>query len=282
MTDALGDVDTETKSFPITDLELPPSPQPPPPPPPPSSGYPDASTTGPAGALTSSTGNVTISTAGAVLENRDIAGCVTVNAPNVTIRNSRIRCAGQSAIWSGSTGLVVEDTEVDCLNEAGRTGITPRNYTARRVDASRCENIFWAASNVLIEDSYIHDPIPCCTATSPHTDSIQITEYGGTNITIRHNRIYGGYISPTNFGNAAIQVGFDVTNILIQNNLLAGGGYTLRLQKATNADNLQVTNNRFSTIFVPTVGGFGPQDGFRSNADVWSGNVYFETGAPLG
>ena len=225
---------------------------------------------------------MTISTAGAVLENREINGCVTVNAPNVTIRNSRIRCAGQSAIWSGSTGLVVEDTEVDCLNGAQRTGITPSNYTARRVEASRCENIFWASRNVLIEDSYIHDPIPCCTATQPHTDSIQITEYGGTNITIRHNRVYGGYLSPTNFGNAAIQVGFDVTDILIQNNLLAGGGYTLRLLKATNANNLQVTNNRFSTIFVPTVGGFGPEDGYRRNADVWSGNAYYETGLSIG
>ena len=108
-----------------------------------------------------------------------------------------------------------------------------------------------------------------------------MTEFGGSNITIRHNRIYGGYLSQSNFGNAAIQVGFDVTNIIIHNNILAGGGHTLRLLKATNALNLQVTDNRFSRVFVSTVGGFGPEDGHRQNADVWSGNVYHETGEPL-
>jgi hypothetical protein len=273
VTDASGDVDDETKTFALENGTTEP--------PPPSSGYPDASNTGPSGILTPQSGNVTLSVAGQVFENRDVSGCITVNAPSVTIRNVRVRCAGQSAIWSGSTGLVVEDTEVDCLDAAGRTGITPGNYTVRRVEASRCENIFWSSSNVLIEDSYIHTPIPCCTATQPHTDSIQFNENSSSNVTIRHNRIYGGYINQSNFGNAAIQVGFNPTNVTIDDNILAGGGHTLRLLKATNSTNLQVTNNRFSRVFVSTVGGFGPHDGNKQNADVWSGNVYHETNEPL-
>ena len=73
-----------------------------------------------------------------------------------------------------------------------------------------------------------------------------------------------------------------MTDILIQNNLLAGGGYTLGLQKATNADNLQVTNNRFSTIFVPTCGRLRPQGWVPLECGRVVGNVYYETGLPLG
>jgi hypothetical protein len=224
---------------------------------------------------------VTISTSGAVISGRQINGCVTVNAPNVTIRNSKIACNGASAIWSGSTGLVVEDVEVDCGNEAGRTAITPRNYTARRVNAYGCENIFWAQSNVLIEDSYIHDPIPCCTATRPHTDSIQVPA-GAANITVRHNTVYGGYISQSNFGNAAITAaaspGSTLTNMIVDNNLLAGGGYTIYCPGAPSSFTL--TNNRFSRIYILTVGGFGPLYSSCSD-DLGPGNVYHETGLPV-
>jgi hypothetical protein len=258
---------------------------PPPSPPPSSGGYPDASNTGPAGPLTESTGNVTVSTSGAVLENRLINGCVTVNAANVTIRNSHIRCAGASAIWSGSTGLVVEDTIIDCLgniNTAGRTALTPGNYTARRIEALNCENILWAERNVVIEDSYIHDPIPCCGPQQPHTDSVQIPN-GASNIRIEHNRIYGSYIGPGNFGNSAVTgaagLSMSVTNVVLNNNLLAGGGYTIDCPGIDGG--YTWTNNRFSRVFVNTVGGWGP-----IYHTCWqhtnSGNVYHETGQPVG
>ena len=239
--------------------------------------YPDASNTGPTGSLMESTGNVTVSAAGTVIANRKINGCVTVRAANVTIRNSMVVCSGASAIWSGSTGLVVEDTEVDCNDAAGRTAITPARYTARRVDAHSCENIFWAESNVLIEDSYIHDPIPCCGPGEPHTDSIQIPS-GASNITIRQNRIYGSYLRQSNFGNSAITAGGATAGITINDNLLAGGGYTLYCPGADGG--FTWTNNRFSRIFVGTVGGFGPI--YHTCAQhTNSGNVIHETGQPL-
>ena len=64
--------------------------------------YPDASNTGPTGLLRESTGNITVSTPGTVIENRKINGCVTFNASNVTIRNSEINCQTvASTRWSG-------------------------------------------------------------------------------------------------------------------------------------------------------------------------------------
>jgi hypothetical protein len=242
----------------------------------PETGFPNALNTGvpPGTTLEPYNGNLTVNTPGAVIN-----GCVTVNAANVTIQRSKVVCSGPSAIWSGSTGLLVEDTEVDCNDAAGRTAITPQGYTARRVNAHSCENIFWASRNVLIEDSYIHDPIPCCTAAQPHTDSIQIPA-GGSNITIDHNTVYGGYISQSNFGNAAITGHrLPLTDITINNNLLAGGGYTVYCPQGVGS-NYRITNNRFSRIFVFTVGGFGPWVDCTDEPGA-SGNVYHESGRPL-
>ena len=244
--------------------------------------YPDASNTGPTGSLRESTGNITVSTPGAVIENRKINGCVSVNARDVTIRNSEIHCDGSSAVWSGSTGLLVEDTEIECGHHPRQTGLTPQNFTVRRSELFGCENIIWAEQNVVIEDNYIHDPIPCCTwpRPIPHTDSIQIPA-GASNIRIEHNRVYGGYLNQGDFGNAAIMTstsGTSTTNMIVDNNLLAGGGYTLYCPGADGG--FTWTNNRFSRILVSKVGGFGPV--YQTCAQhTNSGNVYHETGEPL-
>ena len=231
--------------------------------------------------LTESTGNVTVSTPGTVIQNRKINGCVTVNVPNVTIRNSEINCDGSSAIWSGSTGLLVEDTEIECGHKAGQTGLTPSNYTVRRSELFGCENILWAQTNVVIEDSYIHDPIRYDPILDPHTDSIQAPA-GASNIRIDHNRVYGGYLNQSNFGNSAIGIsaspGTGVTNVVVNNNLMAGGGYTFYCPG--NDGGFTWTNNRFSRIYVITVGGFGPiYPNCRQHTH--SGNVYHETGEPI-
>ena len=235
--------------------------------------------------LTESTGNITISTPGTVIQNRKINGCVTVNVPNVTIRNSEINCDGRSAIWSGSTGLLVEDTEIECGHKPGQTGLTPQNYTVRRSELFGCENIIWAERNVVIEDSYIHDPIPCCIWAPrpiPHTDSIQLPS-GAVNIRVRNNRIYGGYINQRDFGNSAFGAGGKVGGVVVDNNILAGGGYTVYCEQEGLGGNgtpaFQITNNRFSRVFVNTVGGFGPST--TCSDEIQSGNVYHETGQPL-
>jgi hypothetical protein len=249
------------------------------------SGYPDASNTGPTGLLRESNGNITVSRPGTVIENRRINGCITIQADNVTIRNSEINCDGRTGIknWrQDHTGLLVVDTEIECGHKSAQTGISERNFTVRRSELFGCENIIWAEQNVVIEDNYIHDPIPCCGPGEPHTDSVQIPS-GGSTITIRNNRIYGGYLSQRNFGNAALTMGGNVSGIVVDNNIFAGGGYTLYCEQ----ENLggdgnpqpQYTNNRFSTIYRSTIGGFGP--GYDCADDIRSGNVYHETGKPL-
>jgi hypothetical protein len=59
-------------------------------------GFPDATNTGvPAGtALTVVTGNVVLSTLGMTYQGKDVRGCITVTAPNVTIKNVKVTCGG--------------------------------------------------------------------------------------------------------------------------------------------------------------------------------------------
>jgi hypothetical protein len=243
-------------------------------------GYPDATNTGvPSGTSLTPSGSITVSTNGATIDALDVTGCITVTGNNVTIRRTRVRCAGSSGIYTGdsNTGALIEDTEVACLID-GCTAITRRNYTARRVNVHGGMHVTWAEGNVTIEDSYLHDPIPYDPVTDPHTSSIQLPS-GTSNVTIRHNRIYGQYLNQSNFGTTALTMGGGTSNITVDNNILAGGGYTLYCNQGGKGTNDSYINNRFSRVFVATVGGFGPwSDCADENI---SGNVYHETGQLL-
>ena len=253
--------------------------------------FPDANCTGyvHTGVSLTPSGGFTASTNGATYDSLDVTGCITVTANNVTIKRSRINCNGSSAIYTGdsNTGLVVEDVEINCSGGPGCTGITWRNYTARRVNVYGGENLTWAETNVLIEESYLHDPVPHDTAGCPlepgpncHTDSVQVPG-GSSNVTVRHNRIYGGYIDASHFGNSAFTTGGGVVNFLVEDNLFAGGGFSARCEGGGGNTTYRVINNRFSRIFVSTVGGFGPQNECNTNATTYSGNVYDDTGLPI-
>ena len=120
-----------------------------------------------------------------------------------------------------------------------------------------------------MEDSYIHDLYNSAEA---HTDGIQFAAghsstarscAGVLNVTIRHNTIYG-MGADGSFGTSAIisNSGGD-TNVLIENNLLAGGAYTLYCEQRATGVNYRVLNNRFSRKFSPKVGLLRPIDRLR-------------------
>ncbi len=252
---------------------------------PPSAGYPNASNTGPTGPLAESTGNISVGVAGTVIQDRKINGCITVNADNVTIRNSEIHCNqyGIANLNAANTGLLIEDVLIECGHQPGDEAVTAYNYTIRRSEAFGCENVLWCNANCVIEDNYLHDPIcySCWPQPWPHTDTIQVSN-GGSNIRIEHNTVYGAYTSRQDFGNGAFSIaeatGHSVTNVVVNNNLVAGGGYTLR---CPDRGTFTWNNNRFSRIYVSTVGGWGPifPTCLRHPR---SGNVYHETGEPIG
>jgi len=241
--------------------------------------YPSAGCTGvPAGTkLTVHNGDLEVGSANTVIDGRDIRGCVFVNAPGVVIRRSKLTCVASYADSYSGTGVLLEDVEIDCGNTTGTTAVGDYNFAVRRANIHSCENGFDVDGRVTIEDSYIHDLLRDDPATDPHTDGAQITPVGSS-INIVHNTIYAGdgtsaIISP----NVADGI---VSDVLIKDNLMAGGAYTLYCQQDGPGDNYRVINNHFSTVVYPDVGHYGAWTECEDEAQV-TGNVYHETGRPV-
>lgn len=259
-----------------------------PPPPPPPTGFPDATNTGvPAGTtLTNYTGPQDITTPNTVIDSKTINTCLEIRTSGVIIRKSKITCVPANGLWgirsdpgvNTGTWTLVEDTEVTCAGN-DLDGVDFANYTLRRVNIHHCGNGMSIASNVTLEDSYLHD-WNCCT--DNHPDGIQFDgDLWGirtSNVTIRHNTL-SGQNNDGSPGNAAIiSDSSQQQNILIENNLFYGGGYTLYCSAGTPT-NYVVRNNKFSTRFSAKVGTFGPVVGCRGEDG--GGNVILETGAPV-
>ena len=73
-----------------------------------------------------------------------------------------------------------------------------------------------------------------------------------------------------------------VANVTIDDNLLAGGGYTIYGGQGSKGQpsHIVITKNRISTRFFRRGGQWGPAAYFSTHAagDVWSGNVWDGTG----
>jgi hypothetical protein len=219
-------------------------------------------------------GDMTITTAGTVIDSKDIRGCVEVRASGVVIKNSKITCPGYSAIITNAGArsggrMLVEDTQIICGDTDGSTGLGDINFNAFRLNISKCENGFDVDSGADIEDSYIHDLHQSSVA---HTDGLQSSD--GTNLTINHNTFYA------NDGTSAINInnkagGPTTANATVSNNLLAGGAYTLYCPVPTGT-NTKFLNNHFSNKFFPKIGQYGPSS--DCSGVIQSGNVYHESG----
>ena len=161
-------------------------------PPPPASttcplpAYPDAGCTGvPAGTVLTPSGGLTITTAGTVIDGRDITGQVVVNAPNVTIRNTRD--PQQFDVGRSTT------TAPDCWSRTARSSTGPypgsrtattrsatANFTVRRTEITGCENAAnirrpaTSPSRTTTSTTSTPRARATCGGTTPHTDGIQV------------------------------------------------------------------------------------------------------------
>jgi hypothetical protein len=237
-----------------------------------SCGFPDATNTGvPAGTkLTSKSGDMEIKTAGTVIQNIDLQGCISIWAPNVTIKNSRIHCGGPYGIFSYDKyytggGAVFTDVEVDCMNTQA-TGIASYGFKATRINVHGCENGFTVDYSVTIQDSYVWGSF---TGNGGHSDGIEIHS---ANNMITHNTIFNGSPGGTS---AIITDPTGLSNVTISNNLLAGGGYTLYCPKTTSSA-VTVTANRFGKIYNPKSGSYAAWT-YCNAVAVVHGNVWDDT-----
>jgi hypothetical protein len=260
-------------------------------------GFPDRETTGvtPGSSLAAVNGVVTLSTPGQVYENKLVTGSIAVTAPNVTIRNVKlvnrdtwyaIRVT-PGGIWERSdANLLIENSEIDLGGVYTVKGIAFNGYTARRVFFHNGADCAHFGENVVIEDSMCvlgpdtdGDGWPDTTSFcggDDHFDGFQSD--GGRNITLRHNTIRNpcgqtsGILMSSNTSS--------IRDVSIVDNLMAGGGYTLYCNAGPDVANETVTGNVFARTWYSTGGYWGPT-AHCEDADVFSGNVWDETGAAL-
>lgn len=216
-------------------------------------GKPGPGNTGiPAGAaLTVVNGTQTFSTPG-VISNMDFHGFVKVIGQNITFRNCIFRGAATSSNaglldTERGTNIVVEDSEfVPSAPSATIDDIWASNLSIYRSNIHGGVDGVKTGSNVLIQDSYIHDMTwfasdPNQGGGPTHNDGVQ-SFYGDSNVTIRHNTID---MSTTKDANAAFQD--SATPAVVDSNWLDGGGCTLNFAHHDNKQltGIYVTNNRF-------------------------------------
>jgi Right handed beta helix region len=239
-------------------------------------------------------GPLTITQPRAIVDGLDVAGCLTVSASNVTVRRSRFHSAsfcGSNlvAVIAPATGVLLEDVEVDGeLSNPKYAAVSGGGgYTCRRCDVHGAGQGFnvWGSAPVVIEDSFVHD-LYVREDLGSHNEDV-ITNGFSAGLTLRHNRLENGYGQT-----AAISLFADfaaVQKITVDDNLLAGGGYTIYggstcpKPYCRQTSGIVVTGNRFSRQFFSKGGQYGPVADFDAAApgNLWSDNAWSDTAEPV-
>lgn len=244
--------------------------------------FPDAGCTGPtADALPRYTGPTDFDVDGQVIENVEIHAVegIRIEGDNVTFRNVRIVWDGpfgENIINSDGSGTTFEDCIIDGRGSAERAiAANGRGITVRGCEISGVGNAIETETPLTVEENYIHD-IHTARGADWHADGVQVPE-GADNVTVRHNTIM---LNGPETGAVFIAGDADDPNrnVLITQNLLAGGGYTMYTGYGPG---YSVIDNHMSTRIYPKVGFYNIWYTDDPNAgEVRSGNVIHETGAP--
>lgn len=254
-------------------VDPPPPPPVDPPPPPPTTGWPSASNTGvPTGTALTNSGAITTSANNQIIEGKNISGTLNINHNGVVVKKCKITASSFSVVRVKdglSVPPIIEDCEVDAKAADGSNAINGYG-TFRRLNIHNCENCFnIAGDGCLIEDCYLWGLK--ANNSDPHYDNIQID--GGTkNHIIRHNTIINDYGQT-----AAVMIDNwfgPISNVLVDNNLLKGGGYTVYSDGQFSGGSItgvKFTNNRIKK-------GYWGYATWEKNTPVWTGNTDFDDG----
>lgn len=203
----------------------------------------------------------TITQNGAVIQNIEYQGSVTVNANDVTLKNVRVIGNGAQGIKMGRgyKGLVMDHIEITCLpacqeNQPGpySEGIYGEDaWTLRNSELSGYPDGAKVHNNQLIENNYFHDNqrVLGSNGKLAHTDGLQTT--GGSNNIIRNNVFATDTRTDFAMGsNMMVQNEFaQVTNWVIEGNYFSGGNFSTYFNDKDTGHgphkNIIVRNNTF-------------------------------------
>jgi hypothetical protein len=233
-----------------------------------------AHNTGPSnpGAL-KSIGSQTITTDGAVLENFALSGTLTIDADNVTVRNFSISGGSRGInIMPGHRGILIEDGEIHGVT----LGVFGAGLTMRRVHiydiGTDGMKIQGSGGPSLIERNFVER----IGRTDGKGDANQTL--GGSNITFRHNNFFVPKTGSNAPGypyrsNAAFHMSGNNSNILVEDNWLDGGNFTMYCGK-NGSGGVRLISNRFGRGYL-----YGPIS--EDSCDEIRNNIYEDTGGPI-
>jgi hypothetical protein len=249
--------------------------------------YPGPTNTGvPAGTSLRPSGGFTVTQQGAVIEGLDVQGCIQVRASNVTIRRTRVRgSCFNGAIDTGYgdvSGVLIEDVELDGGNQNANAALLGNSgFTCRRCNIHHGGSGIRMTSNVVIEDSWVHDLYG---ADDSHNSGVGSN--GGSNFTLRRNNIDCGTL-PNCSGAFVLYGDFNpITNVLAEGNLFNGGGFCVYAGSVTGknyplASTVRFHNNAFGRSVFARCGYYGPVHSWAGGAHEWTGNFWADTKEPL-
>ncbi len=234
--------------------------------------------------LTRYDGDLVITEAGKIIDSLEVRGSISVRAPDVVIKNTRVigvKALKTGLVSSRSTGLRIKDSEIYSTHRnPDSNGIMGSNFSLDGVEIRDVVDQvhIHGAGNVTIKDSWLHSNVhyakdPNWNGKPSHDDNVQIVS--GSNIKISGNRMSGAK-------NAAVMITQDdgkVANVLIEKNRLGNGGCSINISPGKNnpaISGLKVAKNSFdATQSVRGCAIIGP----RSYVGMAQGNYWLATGA---
>ncbi len=278
-------------------------------------GWPGPANTGyPSGTTLRASSGRTITADNTVIDGERINGSLTINAKNVTVRNSLINYSGSGGGGSGGIKILAgASATIDHVEIDGNSAVHAciwHEGAAMTVTAVNCHDIedgifSWAdtgnatsGNNFTIQNSYIHSFT--AVEANGHVDGFQ-TE-GAAGGLIRHNTFdvpasASGAISIWNGQKSS-------DNILVDDNLITGGGFSVYAEDYSPSEanpaggytvtNIRFVNNKFSNRYSNCVGNWGiwfyranwtyrggPTGDWGANGNTRTGNKILETNINL-
>lgn len=241
-------------------------------------GYPDSTNSGvPSGITLTSHSGETITTAGSTVKDDSFTGELTIDASNVTVEDDQVNEGINVA--PGLTGVTIShstctgDNVQNCVFAKSKALVTSDYFTG----CGECIN-----GAVTLENSYLD---VSAVISGEHYEAIY---YGGGEgpLVINHNTMFSPnhdqgetavIFASVDFGNQ--------TTLTIDNNLLAGGNYTIYGGGSGNGGKVvgpvTVKGNHFSRKYDANGGYYGVASYFNEAVTTWSGNVWDETLLPV-
>jgi len=245
-------------------------------------GWPDDSNTGSRHATMLTSGTLTTSSNGQVIERH--GGKVIVRHNNVTIRDCILNAGLYHVDLSThlSTGAAITGTLIEyCTMRGADPGVgtgnvgvyyrsRPNNTTIRRCNISWMKSGAFGVvgSGLLLEDNWMHQN---WYTTGSHSTITSLDD--GSDIVYRGNHFY--MPNPGSSSCTALYGRFPIDNVLYENNWYAGGSYAHNGGvggKTYSPTNVTVRNNFFRTVLHPDCGQYGPirsSGGHTVTGNVW-------------